>query len=237
VGADGIWSSTRALVDPATPGPRYAGMYTISGTSAGLDLPADSFNMIFGRRGAFMHLNAPDGSTWWAAQVGSASAPDPHAVTMDELLAVFATEPRVLAILRAADGPRTGTLHHVLPPLTTTHRDRTVLIGDAAHPVGAGQGASMALEDAIVLARQLHAAPSVEDALVGFDQERRARVGKMVKAAAANRDAKTTGRFGAALRDLVMPIVFPRVYPKATTWLYTYDPGELITEAEVSHRV
>jgi hypothetical protein len=31
----------------------------------------------------------------------------------------------------------------------------------------------------------------------------------------------------AAARNLVMPLVFPRFYPKATSWLYDYDPGEL----------
>jgi salicylate hydroxylase len=234
VGADGIWSTTRAAVDPTAPEPRYADTYTVSGTSVGVDLPIDSFNIIFARRGAFLHVTAPDGSTWWSAQVSSPTAPDPHKVTTDELLAAFATEPQALAILHAADGPRTGTLHHALPPLTTTHRDRTVLIGDAAHPVGAGQGASMAMEDAIVLAQQLRGAPPIEDALAGFDRARRARVGKMVKAAASNRDAKTAGRFAAGMRDLVMPIVFPRVYPKATSWLYTYDPGPLTTEPEAA---
>ncbi|HEX4224435.1 MAG TPA: FAD-dependent monooxygenase [Pseudonocardiaceae bacterium] len=67
------------------------------------------------------------------------------------------------------------------------NRDRTVLIGDAAHPVGAGQGASVALEDAVVLAQQLRLAPYVDDALVAFDRVRRARVGKMAKTAAARR--------------------------------------------------
>lgn len=233
VGADGIWSTTRALVEPTAPEPHYAGLYTVSGMSAGLDLPTGSFNMIFARRGAFLHLTAPDGRIWWSAQVGSATAPDPSTITLDELRAAFATEPKALAILDAADGPRTGTLHHVLPPLATIHRDRTVLVGDAAHPVGAGQGASMALEDAVVLAQQLRLVPCVDDALVAFDRVRRARVGKMVKAAAANRDAKTAGRLAATMRDLVMPFVFPRVYPKATSWLYTYDPGSLIGEPEV----
>jgi salicylate hydroxylase len=232
VGADGIWSAMRRQVDPAAPEPRYAGTYTVSGVSAGLDLPTGAFNMIFGRRGAFIHLTAPDGATWWSAQVGAPVAPDPHTIGIDELRTVFAAEPTALAILRAADGVRAGTLNHVLPPLATTHRDRTVLIGDAAHPVGAGQGASMALEDAIVLARALRDEPSIESGLARFDRARRDRIGKMARAASANRDAKTAGRLAAAMRNLVMPIVFPRVYPKATGWLYTFDPGTLPTQAD-----
>ena len=34
VGADGIWSATRRVLDPAAPQPAYAGLYTVSGTSA-----------------------------------------------------------------------------------------------------------------------------------------------------------------------------------------------------------
>ena len=93
VGADGIWSAARAVVDPAAPEPSYAGLYTVSGTSTGLDLPTGSFNMIFARRGAFLHLTAPDGRTWWSAQVNAPTAPDPRRVTVAELLAVFSTEP------------------------------------------------------------------------------------------------------------------------------------------------
>ena len=242
VGADGIWSSTRAFVDPAAPEPRYAGQYSVSGTSTGLALPGGSFNMIFARRGAFLHVTAPDGQVWWSAQVSVTEEPDPRAVGLAELRAVFATEPQASAILAAADGPLTRTVHHVLPPLTTTHQDRVVLIGDAAHPVGAGQGASMALEDAVVLGQQLglaqqHGGPSfVNDAVIAFDRLRRARIGKMVKMAASNRDAKTAGRFAAGMRDLVLPIVFPLVYPKATSWLYTYDPGPILAGPEVGHR-
>lgn len=44
------------------------------------------------------------------------------------------------------------------------------------------------------------------------------------------------GRVGSFV-SLVMPIVFPRVYPKATSWLYTYDPGPILAGSEVGHRV
>jgi salicylate hydroxylase len=48
----------------------------------------------------------------------------------------------------------------------TRRHDRTVLVGDAARPVGAGQGASMAIENAVALARQLAAAETVPAAPV-----------------------------------------------------------------------
>jgi 2-polyprenyl-6-methoxyphenol hydroxylase-like FAD-dependent oxidoreductase len=52
---------------------------------------------------------------------------------------------------------------------------RLVLLGDAAHamPPNLGQGANSALVDGVVLAEELARAPSVMDALVGYDKRRR----------------------------------------------------------------
>jgi 2-polyprenyl-6-methoxyphenol hydroxylase-like FAD-dependent oxidoreductase len=52
---------------------------------------------------------------------------------------------------------------------------RLVLLGDAAHamPPNLGQGANSALVDSLVLAEELAKAPSVMDALVGYDKRRR----------------------------------------------------------------
>jgi 2-polyprenyl-6-methoxyphenol hydroxylase-like FAD-dependent oxidoreductase len=227
VGADGLWSATRRLVDSAAPEPTYAGMYSVSGRSEGLASEPGAFNMIFARRGAFIHLTAPDGSVWWSAQVSAPEAPDPGAIGLDDLITTFRTEPRAVTILRAAHRVDSATLHHVLAPVPHHHDGRFILVGDAAHPVGAGQGASMAIEDAIVLAQQLQRNGSVAAALAAHEQTRRERVDKMTRSASANRDAKTAGPIAAALRNLVMPLTFSRFYERATGWLYTYDPGTL----------
>ena len=167
VGADGIWSATRGALDPAAPEPAYAGLYSVSGTSDRLPagLPRDGFNWIFAKRGVFIFLPAPDGTVWWTAQVSAPKPPsDPAAVGVAELSALFATEAQAAAVLRAAATVRTANLGHVLKPVTRRHGGRIVLIGDAAHPVGAGQGASIAMEDAVVLARHLAAAGAAQAA-------------------------------------------------------------------------
>jgi 2-polyprenyl-6-methoxyphenol hydroxylase-like FAD-dependent oxidoreductase len=227
VGADGIWSATRPWLDPNAPGPAYAGQYSVSGVSRGLGLEPGSWNLIYGRHGAFIYLPVPDGSVWWSAQVSAPEPPGPGADRLDRLTALYASEDRAVHILRAADTVHGTTRHHVLAPVPRWHDDRTVLVGDAAHPVGAGQGASMAIEDAIVLAQQLQATESVAGALAGYDERRRARVAKMARTAAANRDAKVAGPVAARMRNLIMPIMVPRFYEKSTAWLYAYDPGTL----------
>jgi 2-polyprenyl-6-methoxyphenol hydroxylase-like FAD-dependent oxidoreductase len=227
VGADGIWSAARRAVDPAAPEPAYAGLYSVSGVSDGLDWAGPgAWNMIFGRHGAFIYLPAPDGMIWWSAQVSAKAPPEVLAgLGPDELAAVFRREQRAVAILRGARTVHAATLHHVLAPVRRWHGSDIVLIGDAAHPAGAGQGASMAIEDAVELARQLGRPGTVADGLARFDAARRDRAGKMAKTAAANRDAKTAGPVAAAFRNLIMPVMFGRFYERAAGWLYDYDPG------------
>jgi 2-polyprenyl-6-methoxyphenol hydroxylase-like FAD-dependent oxidoreductase len=87
----------------------------------------------------------------------------------------------------------------------------------------------MAIEDAVVLARELHRAPDLALALAAFVDLRRARLARLAKAAGRNRDAKTAGPLAARLRNLVMPYTFNRFYENATGWLYDYDPGRLPT--------
>ena len=227
VGADGIWSATRPWLDPDAPVPAYAGQYSVSGVSRRLGLEPGSWNLIYGRPGAFIYLPAPDGSVWWSAQVSAPEPPGPDDGRLDRLTGLYAGEDRAASILRAADSLHGLTRHHVLAPVPRWHDDRTVLVGDAAHPVGAGQGASMAIEDAIVLAQQLRAAGSVAAGLAGYDERRRARVAKMARTAAANRDAKVAGPVAARMRNLIMPIMVPRFFEKSTAWLYAYDPGTL----------
>jgi len=65
------------------------------------------------------------------------------------------------------------------------HRDRAVLIGDAAHAVHpiSGMGAALALEDAYVLAEELAGEAPVPDALAAFERRRRSRVRSVVRMA------------------------------------------------------
>jgi 2-polyprenyl-6-methoxyphenol hydroxylase-like FAD-dependent oxidoreductase len=227
VGADGIWSATRRFLDPAAPEPVYGGQYSVSGMSPGLGLKPGSWNMIYGRHGAFIYLPAPDGTVWWSAQVTAPEPPAADAAGLDTLTGLYAAEDQAVRILRAAGTVHGVTRHHVLAPVPRWHDDRTVLVGDAAHPVGSGQGASMAIEDAIVLAQQLQSAGSVAGALATYDERRRARAEKMARTAASNRDAKVAGPVAARVRNLMMPLFFGRFYEKATAWLYAYDPGTL----------
>lgn len=152
-------------------------------------------------------------------------------MTPATVAACFSTEPTAAGIVAATSRIDSATVNEVLAPVHRQHDGRVVLIGDAAHPVGAGQGASMVLEDAVVLARELggHSpgGVDVEAALASFIGLRAARLGEMTRSASRNRDAKTAGPAAARIRDLVMPVMFNRMYERATGWLYDFDPGSL----------
>lgn len=222
VGADGIGSATRRILDPGAPEPAYAGLYTASGVVSGVETAPSTFNMIFGRNGAFAYVGLPGGETWWAAQVAEPAQPDLAAVDLDTLRHLYRHEEMARTVLSAATATQRPTLMYVLGEVPVWHGKRIVLVGDSGHPVGAGQGASMAIEDAVVLARALESA-DVPAALVAYDAERRERMAKMVKAASDNRDAKTAGPVARRVRNAVMPLATRLFYERATSWLYTHD--------------
>ncbi|MGC4948738.1 FAD-dependent monooxygenase [Streptomyces sp. DT224] len=230
IGADGIHSVTRTLLDPHAPAPAYAGLYSISGVSEGVHVEPGVFHMTFARHGAFLHLAAPDGGVWWSAQVASPGQPDLDRTDdawLSHLAGLHRHERVPSAVLAATTALHRPTLTHTLDPVAVRHDDRIVLLGDADHPVGAGQGASMALEDALVLARLLGTETSVPAALTAYDAERSDRLARMARAAAGNRESRTAGPLGRWARDLMMPVGIRLFHERAMAWLYTYDCGEL----------
>jgi 2-polyprenyl-6-methoxyphenol hydroxylase-like FAD-dependent oxidoreductase len=90
----------------------------------------------------------------------------------------------------------------------TWWRGRTVLVGDAAHAPSpsAGQGAAMALEDAVVLARSV--AEHGTAGLGAYEQERRTRVEAIVKAGARSSSAKIPGRVGRVPLETMLSLLF-----------------------------
>lgn len=98
------------------------------------------------------------------------------------------------------------------------------LIGDAAHAVGphVGQGASLALEDAFVLAKCLRDIPQASSAFSAFERLRRSRVEPILKQSRRTGQQKApTGWLGRRIRDLILPI-FLKSGARAANELYGY---------------
>jgi 2-polyprenyl-6-methoxyphenol hydroxylase-like FAD-dependent oxidoreductase len=94
-----------------------------------------------------------------------------------------------------------------------------VLIGDAAHAVGphAGQGASMAIEDALVLGAFLETQADITAAFVRYEASRRKRVEHVVKLTARNSSQKRAkGWLSLLIRDLVLPLLGTDGHPQGS---------------------
>lgn len=195
VGADGIHSRLRRLIDPAAPAPRYTGLAVATGyadSPPGTPGEAGTCTMIFGSRAYLGHITAPDGRQWWFTRM---PAPEPTAGDLaapasqwrQRLAAAFDADPTPAAgIIRATPGPITVTSACDLPALPAWRNGPMVLIGDAAHAVSPAttQGAALALEDAVTLARCLRDIPDIPTGLAAYEHLRRDRAERVVQAGA-----------------------------------------------------
>ncbi|MFE5737733.1 FAD-dependent monooxygenase [Streptomyces celluloflavus] len=193
IGADGVHSVTRGLIDPAAPRPRYTGRNTVCGYTrdTAAQLAPDTYTMIFGKRAFFGCTRAPDGEIWWFANVpGTERDAGPAAVPAAEwrrrTAALFADDDTPAAGLVRATDRVVASGAYDLATTPTWYDDTMVILGDAAHAAApnAAQGASMAIEDALVLAICLRDRPDPRSAFAAYEELRRERVEKVVAASA-----------------------------------------------------
>ncbi|MDQ2583726.1 FAD-dependent oxidoreductase [Saccharothrix yanglingensis] len=235
VGADGIRSTVRRLIDPAAPGPRYAGLLGFGARVADTGLPATGgvMHMVFGKRAFFGYQVLDDGSGGWFANLPSRtplSTTEARRTPVEEwvatLRAAFADDrvPAVALIDRTdpADVLVTGALEDI-PSVPTWSRGRMVLVGDAAHATSpsSGQGASLAVESAVELARCLRDLPH-ERAFAAYEHLRRDRVERIIAMAARTNRDKAAGPVGRVLRDLLMPWAVKFAKPERYTWQFDH---------------
>ncbi|MFT3900525.1 MAG: NAD(P)/FAD-dependent oxidoreductase [Gordonia sp. (in: high G+C Gram-positive bacteria)] len=223
VGADGLHSAVRRIIDPQCPPPRYTGLLNTGGFASGAGLRLDgtmeqgTMEFRFGRRCFLGQTLAPNGDVWWFANPFS-----DRELGADELRALDGPRWRedladlftgddipARALIDATDHVYAGWNTYDLPRVPIWHRDRVVIIGDAAHAISptSGQGASLAIEDAVQLARALRDLP-YEKALPAYEAMRRNRVERAVAEGARTGSSKSAGPFGRFVRNrVVMPII------------------------------
>ncbi len=196
VGADGLRSTVRTEIDPMAPAPRYVGVQVFYGyaTDAAPAGEVGVLHMIRGAGGAFGYTVSPEGHTWWFARL---RGPELDRARMDgtrrqqwraDLEAVFGRDRTPAADIIAATGEELFVTNaHDIPTLPVWRHGGMVVLGDAAHAASpaSGQGASMALEDAVVLAKALRDIPDRPRALAAFEQLRRPRTEANVASSAA----------------------------------------------------
>lgn len=235
IGADGIRSTVRGLIDPAAPRPRYAGLLGFGARVADTGLPSTGGRMYlaFGKRAFFGYQVLDDSSGGWFVNLPSKtpmSVAEARAVGAAEWLRRFRevfAEDRVPAVpMLSRTSPEelviTGPLEDI-PSVPTWSRGRMVLIGDAAHATSpsSGQGASLAFESAVELARCLRDLPYAE-AFAAYERLRRDRVERIIAMAARTNQDKAAGPVARVLRDLIMPVAVKFAKPSKFTWQFEH---------------
>jgi 2-polyprenyl-6-methoxyphenol hydroxylase-like FAD-dependent oxidoreductase len=219
IGADGVRSTVRTLIDPDAPGPRYTGSLGFEAT-ADVDVPVEpgTITFAFGKRGYYLYWSLPGGGTGWGVNL-----PQDRPSTMAEARAVPKAEwMRTLRQAYGDDVPGGELLRRsnpeelqvigslqIMPPLRHWHRGRMALVGDSAHAPSnsSGQGASLAIESAIEVAHCLRDLPDVPAAFAAYESLRRGRVEGIARRAARANRAKAPGAIGRAIMPILMRAV------------------------------
>lgn len=186
IGADGIHSTTRAIIDPRAPSPRFTGLTIAYGYTRASSFPqsSDAYRMIAGSKAFFGYTTAPDGETWWFVRAPELDLATATKQRFIDLLAADSTP--AAEIVRTTDDMFVNNAFDV-PATAHWHNDSMVLVGDAAHAASpaAGQGASMALEDSVILAKCLRDIEDRRAAFARYTSIRRERVERLVAESAA----------------------------------------------------
>ena len=218
VGADGVHSTVRRLIDPDAPGPRYTGMLAFEGLSpAEVAEEAGTMTFAFGKRGYYLYWPAAGGGTTFGVNL-----PHPRPLSIKEARAVPSGEwIKTLLDVYGEDEPGGDLLRnlapedlqvngalYIMPPVPHWYRGRMVLVGDAVHAPSnsSGQGASLAIESSIQLARCLRDIPDVQQAFATYERLRRDRVERIASRAAKINHTKAPGPVAKALMPVIMPI-------------------------------
>jgi 2-polyprenyl-6-methoxyphenol hydroxylase-like FAD-dependent oxidoreductase len=240
IGCDGIGSPTRTYIDPDAPTPRYSGLVGLGGFARvpGLTPTPATQHFLFGRRSFFGHLVRADGTIYWFANI---TAPEPARSSLRDVSAAeWLSRLRELhqddpyPVPQIIDG-HTGELGaypiYDLSGVPRWSRGRVVAVGDAVHATSpsAGQGASLALEDAQALALCLRQEVDHETAFARYQALRQPRADKVVDYARKINSQKrvSKSRVAIAIRDAMLPLFLKRAAnDRSNDWLYNYRVTE-----------
>lgn len=227
VACDGIHSVVRKKLVPDSE-PRYAGYTCWRGV---INDPPSSFNPeeaseTWGSRGRFGIVPLKNNRVYWFACI-NAELNDPlmKSFDTDDLLYYFHDfhTPIPEIIMRT---PTEKLIHsdiNDIKPITQFSFDRIALLGDAAHATtpNLGQGAGMAIEDAVVLANCIEREHTINQAFKSYEQKRIVRTTNIVKSSwRLGKVAQLQNPIMIKLRDAAMRLAPPKAMEKQLEFLY-----------------
>ena len=234
IAADGVWSSSREQI-PGSARPTATGSTAwraiLAADEASALVAMDRTGLWLGRdahlvhypvaRGAALNIVAIVREQWekqgWSA-VGDRA----------DLAARFKDwPPQARRLLAAPITWQKFAITKIDPNAAWTH-DRLALLGDAAHAMVPylAQGATMAMEDAIVLADTLRGATDIPAALRAYEAARKERVARVSEAADQAGAQYHYGGMLAFARDASLKFAGERLVLERNDWIYRWKPPE-----------
>ncbi|QYR22426.1 FAD-dependent monooxygenase [Paenibacillus sp. sptzw28] len=235
VGCDGLHSRVRRIVMPTAPAPSYTGLINFGGFVQSSKIPYERGiqTMVFGKRAFFGYLVSNAEEVYWFGNMNFPGAPSrrdlqsiPQAEWRRTINSLYANDIAPLPEIVNSTKDEIGVFPiYDMPPLPEWHNKSVVLVGDAVHATSpsAGQGASLALEDALVLAKCIRDIPDVEVAFSEFQKLRRRRVERIVQYSRSIGQRKhATNPVQVFFRDLMLPLFLKSVNKDSHGWMYDY---------------
>ena len=236
VGADGIHSAVRSHILPDGPRPENIGVTAIGGFVPLASLPEipkrnlQAATYTFGPKGSFGWSGCDAGTiAWWRI---FRNEKEPAKADLDwpslktEMLARYRGYPKpVEATIENTTSLLRINIYDILS-LPTWHRRRITLIGDAAHATSpySGQGASLALEDAMYLAKLLRDLENHDSVFDQFEAHRKGRVERIVaEGRERSRQRETMGWIESRIRDVMITIFVGLGGEKSERWKLEYE--------------
>ena len=156
----------------------------------------------------------------WDSEAWSAPA------DRQELLAHFGRLHAELFHILAISAPWQKWAAADLIPPQSWSRNRATLVGDAAHAAlpYLAQGAAMALEDGVALARCAQRADSIAEAFTAYEALRQQRTRRIAEASLRLSRVYHAGGLLRTARNAVLRLTKPEGFLDRMAWIYGFDP-------------
>ena len=237
VACDGIHSRTRHIIMPDISEPIYTDMI-VSGGYANVPMKNKTSNIIhtnYCKKSFLAYCILPDGEIWWwngMSYPQEQSREELEKISDEQwqrdLISLYKEDHDVVkALVNATSESFLKFPIYEMPSIKTWYQNNVCLIGDAAHAISphAGQGASMAMEDAITLAKCLRDIENTQNAFEKFQQLRKERVEKIAKIARSTGDNYfLTNPIKKKFRNVVMKVMYNSfIFNRMAKFFFGYD--------------
>jgi len=230
IGCDGLRSATRTIILPNSPPPIYSGTVVVGselGHTTEHNLTPNAFHVILATHNLCAVSVEANNNTFWCTYIQYPEKSLKNIVSENwtkKLFELHKDDPQIQNFIKLSKSYVNVALYSI-PHLDTWHKGHVCLIGDAAHATlpYIGQGASISMEDAVVLAKCLRDIPNLEQSFTKFESLRKERAEKIVKE--SQKSAKIylkTGFMGRLFRVFSFFILHEANFKRGQNWIFSY---------------